>query len=139
MTDRAKNMMFGVIALAALAVIGVGLSTGDDSPPSDAERVDSLAASIKCPFCNGESLYESQSTVAAEYRALIAERVAGGATDEEVIAEFAANFGDSYILDAATTGWSLTLWIVPVLGIAAGASVIAWLRRSAQRRVKVSR
>lgn len=138
MTDLTKNLIFGAIAAVALVVIGVGLVSGDDSPPTEAERVDALAASIKCPFCNGESLYESQSTVASEYRALIAQRVADGATDDEVIAEFAANFGDSYILDTSTTSWSVALWIVPALAIAAGIGVITWLYRSARTRIKVS-
>jgi len=138
MTDRTKNLIFGAIAVAALVVIGAGLVSGDDSPPTEAERVDALAASIKCPFCNGESLYESQSTVASEYRALIAQRVADGATDDEVIEEFAANFGDSYILDTSTSSWSVALWIVPALAIAAGIGVITWLYRSARTRMKVS-
>jgi len=138
MSDRTKNLIFGAIAVAALVVIGAGLVSGDDSPPTEAERVDALAASIKCQFCNGESLYESQSTVASEYRALIAQRVAAGATDDEVIAEFAANFGDSYILDTSTTSWSLALWIVPTLAIAAGVGVVTWLYRSARKRTKVS-
>jgi len=137
MTDRTKNLIFGAVAVVALVVIGAGLVSGDDSPPTEAERVDALAAAIKCPFCNGESLYESQSTVASEYRALIAQRVADGATDDEVIDEFAANFGDSYILDTSTTGWSLALRIVPILAVAAGVGVITWLYRSAQRRMKV--
>ncbi|MFV2000207.1 MAG: cytochrome c-type biogenesis protein CcmH [Acidimicrobiia bacterium] len=137
MTDRTKNLIFGAVAVVALVVIGAGLVSGDDSPPTEAERVDALAAAIKCPFCNGESLYESQSTVASEYRALIAQRVADGATDDEVIDEFAANFGDSYILDTSTTGWSLALQIVPILAVAAGVGVITWLYRSARRRMKV--
>ncbi len=138
MSDRAKNAIFAVIAVLALGVIVAGLAPGDPTPPTDAERVDALAAAIKCPFCNGESLKESQSSVAAEYRALIAERVAGGATDDEIIDEFAARFGDSYILDTSTTGWSVALWIVPVLAIVTGAGVVMWMYRSAKQRSKVT-
>jgi cytochrome c-type biogenesis protein CcmH/NrfF len=77
--------------------------------------------------------------VAAEYRVIIAQRVADGATDDEVIDEFAANFGNSYILDTSTSGWSLALWIVPILAIAAGAAVVAWMYRSGKQRTKVNR
>lgn len=137
MTDRTKNAIFGAIGVLALVVIVAGLLPGDSTPPTDAERVDILAASIKCPFCNGESLKESQSSVAAEYRALIAQRVADGATDDEVIDEFAAKFGDSYILDTSTTNWSIALWIVPILAIAVGAGVVTWMYRSTRRRSEV--
>ncbi len=137
MSDRAKNVIFGLVAVAALVVIVAGLLPGDPTPPTEAERVESIAAAIKCPFCNGESLAESQSSVAAEYRKIIAERVAAGATDEEIIDEFAARFGDSYILDTSTTGWSVALWIVPVLAISVGAGVVAWMYTAARRRAKV--
>jgi cytochrome c-type biogenesis protein CcmH/NrfF len=72
--------------------------------------------------------------VAAEYRALIAERVADGYTDEEIRQEFAANFGDSYILDNSASSWSIVLWIVPVLALIAGGGVLYWMRKSARDR-----
>jgi len=138
MTDRVKNVAYGAIAVVALVVIVAGLTSGDDAPPTDAERVDTIASAIKCPFCNGESLKESQSSVAAEYRAIIADRVASGMTDEEIIDEFAAQFGDSYILDTSTTGWSIALWIVPILAISVGAGVVTWMYKAGRRRAKVS-
>jgi cytochrome c-type biogenesis protein CcmH len=138
MSDKSKNLIFGAVGMLALVVIVVGLSQGGATAPTDAERVERLASSIKCPFCNGESLAESQSSVAAEYRAIIAQRVAEGATDDEVIDEFAANFGDSYILDTSTSNWSLALWLVPVLAIVTGAGGVAWMYRSGKQRTKVS-
>ncbi len=134
MSDKLKNAIFAGLAVFAFGVIVVGLVQSDTSAPTEAERVDALASAIKCPFCNGESLKESQSTVAAEYRVLIAQRVAEGATDDEVIAEFAANFGDSYILDTSTSSWSIVLWIVPVLAVTLGVSVVLWMYTSARRR-----
>ena len=134
MSDKLKNAIFAGIAVLAFGVIVIGLAGSDTSVPTEAERVDALASAIKCPFCNGESLKESQSTVAAEYRVLIAQRVAEGATDDEVIAEFAANFGDSYILDTSTSSWSIVLWIVPVLAVTLGVSVVLWMYMSARRR-----
>jgi len=134
MSDKLKNAIFAGVAVLAFGVIVIGLAQSDTSVPTEAERVDALASAIKCPFCNGESLQESQSTVAAEYRVLIAQRVAEGATDDEVIAEFAANFGDSYILDTSTSSWSIVLWIVPVLAVTLGVSVVLWMYTSARRR-----
>lgn len=137
MSEKTKNIVFGAIGVFALVVIVVGLAQGGSTAPTDAERLDTLASAIKCPFCNGESLAESQSSVAAEYRVIIAQRVADGATDEEVIEEFAANFGDSYILDTSTSRWSLVLWLAPILAIVTGATVVAWMYRSGKERSKV--
>jgi cytochrome c-type biogenesis protein CcmH len=139
MSDRAKNLIFGAIGALALMVIVVGLTQGGTTAPTDAERVDALASSIKCPFCNGESLSESQSSVAGEYRVIIAQRVADGATDDEVIDEFASKFGDSYILDTSTSRWSLVLWLVPILALVAGATVVAWMYHSGKQRAEADR
>ena len=139
MSDKAKNLIFGAIGALALMVIVVGLTQGGSTAPTDAERVDALASSIKCPFCNGESLSESQSSVAGEYRVIIAQRVADGATDDEVIDEFASKFGDSYILDTSTSRWSLVLWLVPILALVAGATVVAWMYHSGKQRTKADR
>ena len=132
MSDRIKTIAALSVSALALAVVVVGLSSGDDQELTGEERVAALAASIKCPFCSGESLAESPSSVAADYRELIAERVATGYSDEAIRQEFADNFGESFILNS-TSSWSALLWIVPVVVLVSGVAVIVAMRRSAQR------
>lgn len=133
MTDRFKTAIAVAISLVAVATIVVGVSSGPSGEPTVEDRVAALSASIKCPFCNGESLADAQSGVAADYRALIAERVAEGASDDEIIAEFVKNFGESYILDNSTSPWSTALWIVPILGLAVGVVVVVVMRRDSSK------
>jgi len=134
MSERTRNIAVIGASVAALIVIAVGLVSEEAAEPTAEDRVAALSETIKCPFCSGESLAESPSGVAAEYRALIAERVEAGSTDEEIRQEFAENFGDSYILDTSTSSWSLALWIVPPLALVGGGLVIYVMRRSAGRR-----
>jgi cytochrome c-type biogenesis protein CcmH len=94
--------------------------------------VEALASVIKCPFCTGETLAESPSSVAGDYREIIAQRVAAGATDEEVIEEFAASFGDSYIIDGSRSGWTVVLWAIPVAVFIGGLVAIVGLRRASR-------
>lgn len=129
MSERTKSILAVTIALAAVVVVVVGLAGSPVSEPTSEERVEALSASIKCPFCNGESLAESSSGVAGDYRALIAERVEAGFSDEEIRQEFAANFGDAFILDTPTDGWSIALWLAPLLVLIVGAAVIVSMRR----------
>ena len=138
MSATTKNIIAAVIGVAALVVIVVGLTSVEDTEPTAEARVAALSASIKCPFCNGESLADSASGVAADYRTLIEERVEAGYTDDEILDEFAANFGESYVLDSSRSPWSFLLWVVPVLGLVAGGVAIVWLRRSSDRREGVS-
>jgi cytochrome c-type biogenesis protein CcmH len=137
-SDRIKTSIAIAISLAALVVIVVGLGSRPSVEPSAQDRIAALSASIKCPFCNGESLADSGSGVAADYRSLIAERVAAGYSDAEIRQEFADNFGDSFILDTSTTRWSILLWIAPIVVLVAGAGVIVAMRRAAKDEEMVS-
>jgi cytochrome c-type biogenesis protein CcmH len=134
MTDRFKSILPLAVGAVALVVIVIGLSSAGSSQPTAEDRVAALYQSIKCPFCNGESLADSASGVAADYRALIAVRVAEGASDEEILGEFADNFGDSFILDTSTSRWSVVLWLAPVVMLGVGIVAIVAMRRSTERR-----
>jgi cytochrome c-type biogenesis protein CcmH len=130
MRESMKTLLPIAIGAIALGVIVVGLAGGPAAEPTAEQRIESLSAAIKCPFCNGESLADSGSSVAGDYRELIAERVAAGASDEEILDEFAANFGDSYILDGSTTQWTVALWAIPVALLIGGMVAIAMMRKS---------
>ena len=138
MSATVKNVIAGIIGIVALVVIVSGLTTSDTTTETAEDRVAALAAVIKCPFCNGESLADSASGVAADYRLLIAERVEAGYTDDEILDEFAANFGESYVLDSSRSSWSVLLWLVPLAGLALGAGAILWMRRASERSEEVS-
>jgi cytochrome c-type biogenesis protein CcmH len=130
MRESMKTLLPIAIGAIALGVIVVGLAGGPAAEPTAEQRIESLSAAIKCPFCNGESLADSGSSVAGDYRELIAERVAAGASDEEILDEFAANFGDSYILDGSTTQWTVALWAIPVALLIGGMVAIVMMRKS---------
>lgn len=138
MSEQVRSIIAIALSAAALVVIVVGLSASDQPPTTAEARVAALSASIKCPFCNGESLAESGSGVAADYRELIAERVASGYTDDEIRQEFADNFGDSFILDTSTSSWAIALWAIPVVAMAAGAAVVVSMRRGSKHSEEVT-
>ncbi len=130
MPEPLKTVLPIALIIIAAGVIIVGLAGGESGSPTDAERVDSIAAQIKCPFCSGESLADSTSGVAGDYRAIIETRVEEGATDAEILDEFAASFGDSYILDPNRSAWSVLLWAVPIALLIGGVFAIFSLRRA---------
>lgn len=132
MTDTMKTVLPLAIAAIALGIIFVGLSDSGQSTPTVEDRVSSLSAAIKCPFCNGESLEDSASAVAADYRVLIKERIEAGATDGQILDEFASNFGDSFILDTSTSGWAAALWAIPVSVLIGGLFAVTGLRRASK-------
>jgi cytochrome c-type biogenesis protein CcmH len=138
MSERTKSILALGVSAIALVVIIAGFA-GSGAPASADERVAALAASIRCPFCNGESLAESGASVAADYRRIIADRVDAGLTDDEILREFADNFGDAAILDTSTSRWRLLLWLVPLAALVGGVLVVMSISRSAKASQEVGR
>ena len=133
-SERIRGILAIAVSALALSVIVFGFTSEPLTAPTVEDRIATLSDAIKCPFCSGESLADSQAGVAADYRALIAERVAAGASDDEIIAEFAANFGDTFILDTSTSVWSVALWIVPIAALALGGGALIVMKRAASKR-----
>lgn len=128
MPERLRRLAWLVVPAIAIAVIIVGLWPSD--APTDPEaRAYALAASLKCPICSGESIASSQVDLAKDLRALIADEIAAGSTDEEIRAMFVASYGEQVLLDPPASGWGIALWAVPLAIAVAGGIAISGLRR----------
>jgi cytochrome c-type biogenesis protein CcmH len=128
MYEVIRRLLGWAIPVAAVVVMIVGLwPDGEALDPAD--RVQSVAAGIRCPFCSGESLAGSTSQVARDLRAIIAEQVEQGMTNAEIEDYFAARYGEQILIDPSWSGRGLALWLAPLAVAAAGAVAIVGMRR----------
>jgi cytochrome c-type biogenesis protein CcmH len=123
----------GLVVVVALAV-GVGRTGGARSPQ---QRIDAIAKTLKCPPCEGESVYESRNSVAINIKNEIAREVRAGQTDDEIRAGVAERFGEDVLLVPSATGVDSLVWILPVvvfIAAAAGlsAAFVRWRRDVAE-------
>ncbi len=120
-----------VLLLSALLVIILGLawSARPEALTAD-ERVDRISAELRCPVCQGLSVQDSPSDTARSMRALVAQRVAEGRSDDEIRAEFRRSYGDWILLSPPLFSPSGLVWLVPLFVIALGAW-LAWRRSRA--------
>lgn len=135
MFEAVRRIGAVLIPIAALTVIVVGLWPRAEPVVDDQERVRAIAANIRCPFCAGESIAESTSSVSADYRTLIEEWVGAGLSDDEIYDRFVERFGEGIILDPGRASWGIALWLIPLAALAVGAVAIVGLRRGRARRV----
>ena len=126
MSDRVRSWIAVAVIGASLATI-IGILATDD--PSAEDRVEALAGRLKCPVCASETIADSPSDLARDLKDLIAEQVASGWTDAEVIDFFVATYGDEVLLDPPTGGRTALLWIAPLVALGAGVAVILGRRR----------
>lgn len=125
MSERTRNLL-SITAIVLMTVILVFVVA---SSPSETDRVEQIGTQIKCPVCQAESIANSPSQMARDMMALVAERVAEGANDEEIINELLSAYSGAVLLDPPTSGATLVLWIAPLVAVAVGVSMIVWWRR----------
>lgn len=131
MSERSRNLVAIAVLAVSLAVVTFALTTAEPTPP---ERVATLAASLKCPICESESIADSPSGVARDLYALIEEQVADGWTDDEIIDYFVAAYGPQVLLDPPLDGRAIVLWLIPVAIAAAGVTAVVTRRGRAEPR-----
>lgn len=124
----AKTML-AIAALLGSVVPGMGRAQDLDA------RAQAIAARLRCPVCQNESVADSPSELAAQMRALIRDRLARGESEEQIVAYFVDRYGPWILLEPPRRGLLWVVWLTPAVALAAGTAVAAaYLRRSMRRR-----
>lgn len=101
-------------------------------PDQTAEsRAMTLAREIRCVVCENEPVANSSAEIAVDMRNAIREKVAAGATDDEVRAYFASRYGEFVLLRPRLSTATLLLWGAPFLLVLIGGAAL--LLRARQR------
>ncbi len=132
MPDRLRSVLRGLLLAVLASIIVVGIASGGGT---NVDRVEQLGSRIRCPVCSGESIAASPSETARAMMEIVAEQVASGATDAQVLAYFQARYGDVILLDPPARGPALLLWVLPALALGIGAFLaVGQLRKSSEER-----
>lgn len=141
MTRHPQRQRWWWWALMGLIAVGVIFSASSTTPTEGTsdERLFSLAAQLKCQQCVGESVAQSQSPSAVQFREEIAAQMARGNTDDEILNFFAESY-DDVLLTPPSTGLGALVWMIPVVALAVAVLVLAltfrrWRGEQATREV----
>ncbi|MFI9528551.1 cytochrome c-type biogenesis protein CcmH [Micromonospora rosaria] len=127
-------MALTLVALLAAAAAGLFRSA---VPAGRADPVAAVAAGLRCPACQGESLVDSRSPIAVSMRQVIADQTAQGRSPDEIRRWFVARYGEEVLAQPPARGPGLLLWVVPALALlGAGAAAARTMR--ARRPARVS-
>lgn len=119
-------LLITAITLALLSPASAELRRED---PLDT-RLRNVASTLRCPVCQSESLYDSQSSMARQMKDSIREQIEAGRSDDEIRTFFVARYGEFMLLEPRRVGLTLFIWIAPAIVLAAAAlGVIGMLWR----------
>jgi cytochrome c-type biogenesis protein CcmH/NrfF len=133
----ARRVAAAILAAAVLAGAGAAAWRSMVRPAPD--PVHQVAAGLRCPACQGESVADSRSPVAAAMREVIAAQLADGRSPEQIRDWFVQRYGSDALAAPPASGLGMLLWVVPCLVLAVGVVLaMRTLRRGPLRRMRAT-
>jgi cytochrome c-type biogenesis protein CcmH/NrfF len=118
-----------LVVLLCGALAGIWRSAQPDRPADPAHR---LAAQLRCPACQGESVADSRSPIAAAMREVISTQLAQGRHPDEVRGYLVERYGPEVRAAPPARGPGLLLWLTPALLLLASVAAAIGGRRRAK-------
>lgn len=133
MTRRPPHIRSGLRIAAALALLALLILPAVGHADALDDGVRRIALQLQCPVCEGESAADSPSGLAADMRAVIRAKLDAGESDQQILNEFVASYGDSILTEPPKRGVSLGVWLGPTIGVPLGAIGLGLLLRAWRR------
>ena len=111
-------------ALALCALVAALVAGTTTAAPSPAD----LESELVCPVC-GTTLDQSDAPIALKMKRYIRQRLAAGASEQQIKAELVDQFGPGVLAEPPKSGFDLLAWLLPLGVLVAGAvgvGLVAW-------------
>ena len=129
----AAHVRCGIRLIAVLAMLLVPMLPAVGHADALDDGVRRVALQLQCPVCEGETAADSPSGLAKDMRTLIRTRLAAGVSDQQILDEFVASYGDSILTEPPKRGISLGVWLGPTIAVLLGVVVLGLLLRAWRR------
>ena len=94
------------------------------------ENVSDISKELMCPVCRGQTVAESNSALANDFREIIRKKLESGESKQEIINYFINRYGESVLASPPAKGIRLIVWVAPLLAIIIGFFILARFLRS---------
>ncbi|CAN5753874.1 hypothetical protein BH23ACT2_BH23ACT2_00550 [soil metagenome] len=115
---------WAAVAVVAMVLLAVGSLGGGER--SDDARARNLEETIRCPQCASQAVAHSETPSARGVKAVIAERIEAGNTDEEIRDFIASRYGSDVLLEPSGSGFGGLVWGLPVVVAVVAASGLVY-------------
>lgn len=92
-----------------------------------------IASEVLSPFCPGRTLNDCPSGAATDLKKSIASDLRAGKTEDEVLTELYAVYGDDIRIVPSWNGFGIVAWIMPFLFATVGALVLVFWVQSRRK------
>lgn len=95
--------------------------------PAQEARARALQKELRCLVCQGESLDESNASLAVDLRHLIRERIKAGQSDKQIVDFLVSRYGDFILMEPPFEAGTYALWLTPFAVLMLGAGTAIWI------------
>lgn len=140
MSHRLRLILYFVLVFASMPL---AVSAQDSMPPApyayrqlpdpaQERAARSLMDELRCLVCQGQSIADSDASLAGDMRHLVRSRIAAGESPEQVRRWLVARYGSWVTYNPPARGAGLVLWLAPLLliGIALAIAARRFVRSS---------
>lgn len=128
--------LLGVLAAFALAGV-LSACAAPQHTLTIEEQAQDIYRSLMCPLCAGQTIDQSQTELSNQMRTLVREKLAQGATKEQILQFFVERYGESVLAAPPKRGFNLLLWVVPGIAVVTGGFFLYRLIKAMQRKAAV--
>src|SRR5512136_60355 len=119
-----RRLILIFITLVVTLFIAVVVVKAQAKKPTD-DQVNAVAKKLYCPVCPNTPLDVCETKACQDWRAQIKDQLAGGWTDDQVIAYFVAQYGERVLAEPRRSGFTSFVWVLPVISVLLGLIVVA--------------
>jgi cytochrome c-type biogenesis protein CcmH len=129
-----RHLFLAVMVLIAAAPAQALPAPDTLSNPVEEARARNLQKELRCLVCQGESLDESNASLAVDLRRLIRARIKAGDSDEAIKNFLVSRYGDFILMQPPFETHTYALWLTPFAVLILGAAIAAKAVVQAKRR-----
>ncbi|MBI2709392.1 MAG: cytochrome c-type biogenesis protein CcmH [Actinobacteria bacterium] len=113
------------LALPVVVAAALWAGSGPTRPTTIGDRVRGVAATVRCPTCNGQSAATSDAPASVAMRNEIEARLKAGESPDQIRARFVAAYGSDILLTPPRDGAGGLVWAIPVAALVVAAVLLA--------------
>ena len=130
-----RSLLKSFLTVFFLTTEALALEPGEIlKDPALEARARSISKNLRCLVCQNQSIDDSDAPLAKDLRLLVRNQVVSGKTDEKIISDIVARYGDFVLLNPPINQKTIILWLSPMLILLAGGVslyIYFWKRKSA--------
>ena len=124
------NMAIGLVFISATTTPAYAITAEEMlANPVLEERARNLSKQLRCLVCQNQSIDDSDADLARDLRREVRSQIATGTSDNVIIDQLRAKYGDYVLLNPPLDQATLFLWLSPLGFILLGGLIVMMARR----------